>query len=855
MMIRRHILISTLLLCSCAPLWAQEEEVAEESSDLMELQVIASPREDGAMRKQPTSVSIASYQQLQDIHATSLKGLNTLMPNFFMPDYGSRQSSAVYIRGIGSRINSPAVGLYIDDVPVLDKSAFDFSLNDIQRVDVLRGPQTTLYGSGTMGGVIRAYSRSPFTYQGTDISLGFATRDNTRSFGLMHYSKPLDRFAWAFGGFYNGGDGFFHNDFKENKPKMDFYSGGGVSFRAVLETLHRWTLDMNMRFEVDNEGAYPYYYVGRQNGEEDKPEQLYRINNNITGLYDRTVFRTSLNASRNFPRLEFKSITALQSLKDTMQMDQDFLSDDIYKLTQRQKNVTLSEDLLLKSRKPGKWQWISGFTTSLMNSKIKAPVTFRQEGIAWLNQTINNNANKHMPIVENGATRMQFEFDDQILGKELIIKDKFNTQNLSAGIFHQSTFSSLFGMEGLSATLGLRLNVETRSLKYASWYDFDHLYNLTGYLTQPVERVINMVTDQESSISNGLYSSNYDSSTKGIIADSPIRNTDIDVMPRIALQYQMGQTGNIYASVSRGYRSGGYNVQNISELMRSLMMRDMMQDVRDLTLEAFEGMTSAPGGQAPMIPAESKDKIINGIGGMANIPTPDVVQACTYDPEYAWNYEIGTHLNFWQGRMALDASAFLSDISDLQLSQMSETGLGRIMVNAGKSRSVGMEMMMKVQPVSNLLLQANYGYTHATFRDYSDYDANTNSLVECEGNYVPFMPQHTVNFDIAYTFLLNQNRPAYTFRRNGFIAKGLTVGANYAGAGRIYWTEQNDAWQDYYSTIGARISLDMHPLTLTLWGSNLTNSNHNTFWFVSAGRAYEQHARPLQVGLDAKFSF
>lgn len=852
----RNKLIISLLLAT-ATLNAQQKE-EESSADLMELEITASPREEGAMRRQPASSSTISHKQLESTQTTSLKGISTLVPNFFMPDYGSRLSSAVYIRGIGSRINSPAIGLYVDDVPVLDKSAFDLGLYEMQRIDILRGPQTTLYGTGTMGGVMKVYTRSPFNYQGTNIGVGYATNDNTRKLTFMHYSKPSERFAWSFGGYYSGGDGFFRNDFKGEK--MDFTSAGDIRFRGMALTKSNWMLDFTLDYEISNEGAYPYFYVGRQDGKpEDKADQLWRINSNLSGLYDRAVFRSSMNLSKSFPKIEVRSITAFLHLKDSMQMDQDLLSDDIYKLNQIQKNITVSEDLLLKSRKPGRWQWITDATASFLRSNIKGPVTFRKDGVAMLNGLINQQANANMPTVEAGPMSMQFNFEDKIQGDNLLFDNKFQTNTINAAAFHQSTIHDLFGVEGLSATLGLRFNAEVQNLSYSAWYDFTHSYQLGGHLTMPsqnpmapgmVEKDIAMVPSQDFAVKNGLYSNDYDASNAnhpGLYADAPIRDKHFEVMPRVALQYEMGNLGNLYATVSRGYRSGGYNVQNISEVMRQQMTRDMMLNVRDVTLPVLNAQ--------PMVPQETKDKVTGILNGMASIPLPDVEQSVTYNPEYAWNYEVGVHTNLLGNKLFLDASAFLTDISDLQLSQMSETGLGRIMVNAGKSRSAGLELMLKAQATDRLLIQGNYGYTHATFLDYSDYDANTNSLVECEGNYVPFMPQHTVNVDIAYTIPLNTDRPAYSFRRNSFIARSLTLGANYNGAGRIYWTEQNDAWQKYHSMLGARLTLDMHPLSISLWGRNLTNSHHNTFWFVSANRAYEQHVKPIQVGLDAKFCF
>ena len=85
-------------------------------------------------------------------------------------------------------INTPAIGLYVDNIPYIDKSAFDFNYSDIERIDVLRGPQGTLYGRNTMGGLIKVHTKSPFTYQGTDIRMGAATY-NDYNVSLTHYHR------------------------------------------------------------------------------------------------------------------------------------------------------------------------------------------------------------------------------------------------------------------------------------------------------------------------------------------------------------------------------------------------------------------------------------------------------------------------------------------------------------------------------------------------------------------------------------------------------------------------------------------------------------------------------------------
>ena len=139
--------------------------------DVEEVLVIAAPKENRKLREQPTAVTLLSQQDMQAAQVNSIKNLTGLVPNMFIPDYGSRLTSAVYIRGIGSRINTPSVGLYVDNIPYIDKSAFDFDYSDIERIDVLRGPQGTLYGRNAMGGLIKIHTKSPFSYQGTDLRI------------------------------------------------------------------------------------------------------------------------------------------------------------------------------------------------------------------------------------------------------------------------------------------------------------------------------------------------------------------------------------------------------------------------------------------------------------------------------------------------------------------------------------------------------------------------------------------------------------------------------------------------------------------------------------------------------------
>ena len=253
-----RLLFSGCLLAAMQSLSAAPVEPRDTTKvvDVEEIVIVASPKENTKFRQQALSSSVFSREQLHTNQVTSIKNVTSLVPNFYMPDYGSKLTSAVYIRGIGSRINTPAVGLYVDNIPYLDKSAFDFNLYDIERIDVLRGPQSTLYGRNAMGGLMRIYTRNPFRYQGTQASLGFSSGNNSYRASLAHYHRISERFAFSAGGFYEGARGFFKNTLL-NKYADPLQSGGG-RLRAIWLPTDRWKIDFTANYEYSDEGGYAY---------------------------------------------------------------------------------------------------------------------------------------------------------------------------------------------------------------------------------------------------------------------------------------------------------------------------------------------------------------------------------------------------------------------------------------------------------------------------------------------------------------------------------------------------------------------------------------------------------------------
>ena len=93
--------------------------------DLDEVVVVSQPKENFRLRRQPVAATVFTDSMMQGLGISSLSRLSAFVPSFAVPDYGARYTSSIYVRGIGSRIGDPAVGMYVDNVPLVNKSTYN----------------------------------------------------------------------------------------------------------------------------------------------------------------------------------------------------------------------------------------------------------------------------------------------------------------------------------------------------------------------------------------------------------------------------------------------------------------------------------------------------------------------------------------------------------------------------------------------------------------------------------------------------------------------------------------------------------------------------------------------------------
>lgn len=754
--------------------------------NLNEIEVISSPKSETRFFEFPGSISIIGEKKLERQHIMSLKGLSSIAPNLYIPDYGSKLISSIYIRGIGSRINSPAVGLNVDNVPYLDKSSFDFDFMDIEKIEILRGPQGTLYGRNTMAGLINIYTKSPFDYQGTKIKAGYGNH-NTWNAALSHSHKINEYVAFSVSGKYRKNDGYFKNIATGKNSGSTEVAGGRAQIYIKINP--RLKINLTSDFEYNDQDGYPYQMFDK------KKDIRYPINYNDRSSYDRKLSTSSILLQYIHDRYIMNSITGYQFLKDNMHMDQDFTPLSVFTLQQKQKQDAITQEITFKSTTDKNLQWVAGVFGFYSHLRTDGPVNFKEDGLKYM---IEDNVNS---IFEN-INGLPVQLGLKVQSPNLYINGIYKTPTFGLAVFKQMTYNNLF-IKNLSGTIGLRLDYEHTKINHHTFIDepFISDFNIIlppsmGGRATPIPVSVPLSVDGKNEMNTW------------------------ELLPKFELKYKFNSRYFIYASVARGYRSGGYNFQMFSNIVQEQLRSKMITEI----------LNKVPPKVKPMLP---------DLSHLTNNQT-DVNNSIRYKPEHSWNYEIGGRADLWDRRLGIDFSVFYIDCRNQQISIID--GFGRTTKNSGHSASKGSEVSVRLSPVNNLQLTAAYGYTHATF--ISNEDGN-------KGNYVPFAPKHTLALTGNYTIEIKKSWLDYIF-----------INAEYAGRGKTFWTESNDVAQNFYGLLNGDLTFQKNNIDLSIWGKNLLNKRYQAFYFetmnaenLKENNGFMQLGRPITFGFDVTLRF
>ncbi len=724
-------------------MWATDNEAVIDTVTLDDVSVTAIKQ--GTTIDLTTASTMLDKSEVERNGIVTVRGVSDLVPNFFLPDYGSRMTSTIYVRGLGARIDQPSMGLNIDNVPVMCKENYDFDIADISRVEMFRGPQSTLYGRNTMGGLMNVYTLSPMQWQGTRIIAEMASH-MTLKVGASHYARINDKMGIAGGIYYTSTNGQYTNQY--NGKKCDWERQGTGRLKLVWQPSSSLMLSNTLSASISRQGGYPYEWV-----------ETGQIAYNDTCFYRRTSIMDGLTITKRFDSWSLSSITSYQYIDDNMTLDQDFTPLPYFTLTQARREHAVTQDVVARGHNSRAYKWLVGAFGFYRRYKMDAPVTFKDTGIARLIEDHINSVNPYYPVVWNE--------------RSFVLGSRFTNPTWGVALYHQSSYD----WKRFTFTAGLRFDYEHTSLNHNS-------ETHTGY------RVMDAATGEV------FHSNNIDIDDGGSLSKH-----FTELLPKFSITYHLptASESSIYASVSKGYKAGGFNTQMFSDVLQQRLMG------------------------------------ILGIGAAYDIN--DIVG---YKPEKAWNYEIGGHFESTNRRIRGDLALFYIDCRDRQMTIFPDgTTTGRIMTNAGKTRSLGAEVSLNVNFTDNLGMNLSYGYCDARFIRYNDGKA------DYKDKHVPYCPQHTLFAQAFYT---------YNFKGGSDWAQSITLDASLKGTGEIYWNEANTLRQPFYALLGSSITLAGKHYSLQLWGQNLTDTRYNTFYFVSISHEFLQRGRERMLGATLRIN-
>ena len=748
---------------------------------LNEVVVTSSVKETNELKNMPTAVSVVSPKQLHDTQIESLPGLSSFIPNFFIPSYGSKVSTPIYIRGIGARLGAQTVSMYVDNVPSFNPSAFDFEFQDIQRIEVLRGAQGTLYGRNAIGGIVNLYTLSPLSFQGTNLVVGGGNYGQL-SAKASSYIKLADNFGISGGAYYKRDDGYFMNNHTGKKVDASENAGGKVKMEWEVTPSFKALLFGN--YDYVSGGAFPYMHKDSTASSFNEPSS-----------YDRHLFTNGLSLDYIGNGYSVHSTTGFQYLKDDMKMDQDYSPKSVFSIRQMQEQHSMSQEITVKSGTRRKYRWVVGAFGFIDHRVIDTPVAIKEEGIAAMQAHLD-------AFTANAPLTISYA------NNRIDLPGVYTKPSRGAALFHQSTLTDIFGLKGLSATAGLRFDYEHTGLDFSTESeggDVNLVFNIPNRPMPPM-------FIEGDTLLEGSYSKDF-----------------WKILPKFALKYQLSSGGMVYLSASKGYKTGGYNEQAFSKILQGALATSIMGGIA----EKMPPNMPMPGGPA------------NG-----GVDQPTLEEQLSYDPETSWTYELGGRYEMFERKLSLTYALFYTRVNNIQIIKLEDQGTsGRTVKNAGKSKSNGFEVSVKYSPLNNFSLYGDYGFADARF---VEYDASED--IDYSGNYVPFAPRHTLSLGTSYV---------YDFANRSMIDR-LVGNIQYAGAGKIYWTESNkttpqngggeeELYQPFYGLVNGSISAEKGAFSLELWTKNLFNTDYHSFLFEASDMTTGKVNQFVQRGYPTRF--
>ena len=234
-------------------------------------------------------------------------------------------------------------------------------------------------------------------------------------------------------------------------------------------------------------------------------------------------------------------------------------------------------------------------------------------------------------------------------------------------------------------------------------------------------------------------------------------------------------------------------------------------------------------------------------GGFDDTPANIPQSVTPYDPEEVTNYEIGFKANLLDRRIRLNADIFYMDYKDLQVTQTNAACLCNLTDNAASAEIKGIEAEFEFAATDQLRLHLSGSYVDPTYKDFleSAINPSTGQRLDSSGNRLQRTPKTQVSAGVDFKTSV------------GSWSDALNFSINYSWQGDLFWATDNVAKEPAYGLLDARISLAPKdaPWTVGLFGKNITDELYRTNIISFFGEEVSQFGPPRTYGLDFSWKF
>ncbi len=342
-----------------------------DSVELDNVIIVTATKREQTLQDVPISVSVTSGETLEQAQIRDISDLQTVAPSLRVSTLQSSSNTTFIIRGFGNGANNlgiePSVGVFIDNV---FRSRTAGSLNDlinVQRIEVLNGPQSTLFGKNASAGVISVVTREPqFDFGGT-AELSYGNYDSIVVKGDV--TGPItDALAFSLDGSYNKRDGYgtivnLDTDINDRdrwstRGQLLFDDGGPARARLIADYSEIDEVCCIAGNVLNGPTGAAVFGVG---GALD-PENLfsYRTFLNVVPVNKIKNYGVSLQSDFEFGPVSLTSITAYRELENFFNQDVDFTSADIVNETRDQAVESFTQEFRLTSDLDGPINFLLG---------------------------------------------------------------------------------------------------------------------------------------------------------------------------------------------------------------------------------------------------------------------------------------------------------------------------------------------------------------------------------------------------------------------------------------------------------------------------------------------------------------